>query len=346
MKVIIFAYAKENHTAPVKWALEQAGYEVACWGGLSWTEQQQASLLLNAQTKMTLGPYTVEPGDAIWIRRPDVPTHNPNVSEADRKFAEQEYRAFYHCIAYTLETLPVWCINKFSAARFIHNKAVQLNLARACGLHVPETLLSNSPSRIREFVGRNPNKTIGKGFSPHVWQRSDEEGVSVTETFKLTPESLPQDEVLTYAPGIYQEMVVKQFDIRMVIMGHRVYSFALHNPKKALDWRQDAGLGNVKVEIIPTPADVEKGILEFARKSNICFGSVDFAVDNNGQWWFLEINEQGQFLWLDQFNPEARTLEKFCAFITAPEGSAQPSGRTPGTVPFLCRFHHALQESS
>ena len=338
MKVIIFAYEKENHTAPVKWALEQAGYEVACWGGLSWTEQQQASLLMNAQAKMTLGPHTVEHGDAIWIRRPDVPTHNPNVSEADRKFAEQEYRAFYHCIAYTLETMPVWCINKFSAARFIHNKAVQLNLAGACGLRVPETLLSNSPGRIREFVGRNPNKTIGKGFSPHVWQRSDEEGVSVTETFKLTPELLPSDEVLTYAPGIYQERVDKQFDIRMVIMGQKVYSFALHNPKKALDWRQDAGLGNVTVEIIPTPPDVEKGILEFAQKSKICFGSVDFAVDNDGQWWFLEINEQGQFLWLDQFNPEARTLEKFCAFITAPEGSTKPLEERLGLFPSFADF--------
>jgi hypothetical protein len=324
MKVIIFAYAKENHTAPVKWALEQAGYEVACWGGLSWTEQQQASLLLDAQTKMTLGPFTVEPGDAIWIRRPDVPTHNPSVSEADRKFAEQEYRSFYHCIAYTLETLPVWCINKFSAARFIHNKAVQLNLARACGLRVPETLLSNSPGRIREFVARNPDRTIGKGFSPHVWQREDEGSVSVTQTFELTPEGLPPDEVLTYAPGIYQERVVKEFDIRMVLMGHRVYSFALHNRNKALDWRQDAGLGNVQVEIIPTPHEVEKGILEFAQKAKICFGSVDFAVDEHGQWWFLEINEQGQFLWLDQFNPQVKTLEKFCAFITAPEGSARP----------------------
>ena len=343
MKVIIFAYAKENHTAPVKWALEQAGYQVACWGGLSWTEQQQASLLLDAQTldaqtKMTLGPFTVEPGDAIWIRRPDVPTHNPSVAEADRKFAEQEYRAFYHCIAYTLETLPVWCINKFSAARFIHNKAVQLNLARACGLKVPATLLSNSPGPIRQFVARNPNRTIGKGFSPHVWQRNDEDGVSVTETFKLTPELLPSDEVLTYAPGIYQERVEKQFDIRMVIMGHTVYSFALHNPRKALDWRQDAGLGNLQVESIYTPPDVEKGILEFARKAKICFGSVDFAVDNNGKWWFLEINEQGQFLWLDQFNPQARTLEKFCAFITAPEGSAQPLEHRMGLFPSFSDF--------
>ncbi|HEY6249303.1 MAG TPA: hypothetical protein VI685_05050, partial [Candidatus Angelobacter sp.] len=29
------------------------------------------------------------------------------------------------------------------------------------------------------------------------------------------------------------------------------------------------------------------------------------------------------FLWLDQFNKQARTQEKFCAFITAPEGSTE-----------------------
>jgi hypothetical protein len=339
VKVIIFGYEKENHTAPVKWALEQAGYHVACWGGLSWKEQQQASMLVDpSKTGMNLGPFAVEPGDAIWIRRPDVPTHNPNVSKADRKFAEQEYRAFYHCIAYTLETMPVWCVNKFSAARLIHNKAVQLNLARDCGLRVPATLLSNSPLRIREFVGQNPERTIGKGFSPHVWQREQEGSVSVTQTFELSPEQLPSDEVLTYAPGIYQEMVVKEFDIRMVLMGNRVYSFALHNSRKALDWRQDAGLGNIEVKIVPTPPEVEKGILEFAQKSKICFGSIDFAVDNDGHWWFLEINEQGQFLWLDQFNPQAKTLEKFCAFITAPEGSDRPLEEREGLFPNFSDF--------
>jgi len=335
MKVIVFAHAKENHTAPVKWALEQAGYGVACWGGLSWTPQEQASLLFDEdeQTAMNLGPFTVEAGDVVWIRRPGHPTHNPAVSEADRKFAEMEYRSFYHSLAYTLEMFPVWCVNKFSAARFIHNKAAQLFLARACGLRVPGTLLSNSPGRIRELLARNSHRTIGKGFTPHVWQRSDEEGVSVTETFELTPDRLPADEVLTYAPGIYQNMVDKEFDVRMVLMGHRLYAFALRNPKKALDWRQDAGLGNIQVEIVATPPDVEKGILAFARKANICFGSVDFAVDKNGQWWFLEINEQGQFLWLDQFNPQAKTLEKFCAFITAPEGSVQPLEEREGLFP-------------
>lgn len=339
MKLIVFAYPGENHTATIKWALEKAGYEVACWGGLSWTKRQQASLLFDdAGASMDLGPFTVEPGDVIWIRRPDEPTHNPKVSEADRKFAEMEYEAFYHSLAHTLETLPVWCINKYSSRRFIHNKAVQLRLARTSGLRVPRTLMSNSPGRIRAFLANSPGRMIGKGFTPHVWQRENEGGVSVTETFALTPERLPSDEVLTYAPGIYQQMVEKQFDVRMVIMGHRLYSYALHNPRKALDWRQDSGLGNIQVEIVPTPPDVEKGILEFARKAGICFGSVDFAVDNDGQWWFLEINEQGQFLWLDQLNSQARTLEKFCAFVTAGEGSTEPLEKREGLFPSFTEY--------
>lgn len=324
MKVIILAQANENHTVPVKWALEQAGYQVACWGGLSWTPEQQASLLFNQQTKMALGSFAAEPGDAVWIRRPDQPMINLNVAEADRKFAEQEYQAFYHSVAYMLEMMPVWCVNKFSASRLIRNKAVQLHLARNCGLRVPGTLMSNSPAHVRDFLSHQANRTIGKGFTPHVWQRENQKGAAVTETFELTLQQLPADEVLTFAPAIYQDMVVKEFDVRMVLMGHRVYSLALYNSKKALDWRQDAGLGKVEMEIIPTPPDVENGVLAFAQKAGICFGSLDFAVTQDGQWWFLEINEQGQFLFLDQANPQARLLEKFCAFLTAPEGSTQP----------------------
>ena len=340
MKVIILGHARENHTAPIKWALEQAGYRVACWGGLSWTEEQQTSLSLGhgEPTRLVLGPDAVEPGDAVWIRRPDHPVLNPKVADADRKFAEQEYQAFYHSVAYTLEMLPIWCINKFSASRFIRNKAVQLHLAQACGLKVPKTFLSNSPKGIQDFFGDQTSRKIGKGFTPHVWKRESEEAMSVTETFELTRQQLPADEVLTFAPGIYQNMVVKEFDVRMVLMGHRVFSYGLHNPRKALDWRQDAGMGKVEIEILPTPPEVEKGVLAFARKSGVCFGSLDFAVDRHGEWWFLEINEQGQFLWLDQFNQQARVQEKFCAFITAPEGSTAPLEEREGLFPSFFDF--------
>jgi hypothetical protein len=75
------------------------------------------------------------------------------------------------------------------------------------------------------------------------------------------------------------------------------------------------------VEEVATPPAVERGILSFARQTGVCFGSLDLAVDRNGEWWFLEINEQGQFLWLDDLCPEAQLLGKFCAFLTAPQGA-------------------------
>lgn len=343
MKIIILAHETDSHTAPIKWALERAGYQVACWPGVSWTEQQQASMLLDDQPRLALGQDVIEPGDVIWVRRLEQPIGNPKVHEADKKFAEMEYRSFHHCVAYGLETLPVWVINRFSASSVIKNKWVQLQFARSCGLRVPKTLMSNSPKGVKDFLDHNPNRTIGKSFTPHVWQPQSVGGIAVTETFELTRDQLPAEEVFTYAPGIYQDMVVKQFDIRTVLMGERVYSYALHNPMKALDWRQDAGRGKIEVEIVPTPRDVERGIVAFAKKSGLCFGSIDFAVDMQGNWWFLEINERGQFLWLDQFNPKIKIQEKFCAFISAPEGSIQPLEDREGLFPSFGEYMNKQQ---
>src|SRR5262249_28565006 len=236
MKIIILAPENDNHTAPLKWALEKAGYTVACWGGLSWMEDGQASIQLGSNNKVTLGGHSVDAGDVVWIRRPEPPLPNPNTAESDKKFASLEYRSFYHSIVYLLETLPVWCINEYSAARMMVQKSVELQIAQRCGLKIPDTLMSNNPEAVKTFLSRG-DRTVCKGFTPHVWQKNGYTSVAITETFELTSDKLPSDEVLTYAPAIYQELIPKEFDIRMVLLGDRIYSYALKNAKKALDWR-------------------------------------------------------------------------------------------------------------
>ena len=337
MKILITAPENENHTAPLKWALEQAGYTVACWAGLGWMEARQASISLLPDmqlpdvqlkdtqlkdTQVKLGRHLVEPGDVIWIRRPLEPRPNPQTAPEDAKFAANEYRCFYDSLMYLLETLPVRVVNKYTASRFINNKSVQLVLARACGMNVPRTLMANSPQAVREFFHDNPQRMICKVFSTHIWEKQQGGPIVVTETFELSADKLPSDEVLTYAPAIYQELVVKKFDVRMVLLGEAVYSYSLHNPKGALDWRGDAAHGLVRVEPIITPPEVEKSVLAFAAKSGIACGSFDFAIDNQDRWWFLEVNEGGQFLWLDAANPDLHVQEKFLAFLTAPAGSS------------------------
>jgi hypothetical protein len=92
MKVIILAREADSHAAPVTWGLEQAGYNTACWSGLGWAEDQQAAIFLDTQIEITLGPHPLDPGDVVWFRRSQPANLHPKLCEADKAFAEEEYR--------------------------------------------------------------------------------------------------------------------------------------------------------------------------------------------------------------------------------------------------------------
>jgi glutathione synthase/RimK-type ligase-like ATP-grasp enzyme len=343
MKVLVFANELDNHVTPIRWALQQAGYSVHCWCGLSWTEAEQAWLLLREQPKLALGAHLLEPGDTVWLRQPDQPEFGPGSGDRPTP-PSSHYTSFFASVASIIEMQPVRSINSFSASRLIRHKAVQLHFARISGFKIPPTLMSNSPGAIRTFF-ENQRRTICKPFLSHIWEQSTG-GAAVAGTFELSRDQLPDDEVFTYAPAIFQQMIVKSFDVRTVLMGKSIYSFALRTPDGALDWRPQAALGKICVEPIATPVDVEKALLTFAQKTGVCFGSVDFAVDANGAWWFLEINEQGQFLWIDQFNPAAALQQRFCAFLTAPESSRERLEAREHLFPSLHEYERSPEKRS
>src|SRR5579864_1339617 len=141
MKIIVLAHPKDDHAAPVSWALEQAGYQAACWSGVSWTESEQASLLVNEFPDIYLGANRLEQGDVLWLRQSE---HPPAEQEKDGSPSP----SFFDELAYMFENQPVRCVNPYSALCMVRNKAVQLRLARKSGLKVPETLFSNSPAAV------------------------------------------------------------------------------------------------------------------------------------------------------------------------------------------------------
>src|SRR5690242_2196176 len=93
MKIIVLAHPKDDHAAPVRWALEQAGYQTACWSGVSPDEQDQASLLVDEQPCIRLGKYRLESDDVLWLRQADHHAsdhHSSDHQASDHKTTEPE----------------------------------------------------------------------------------------------------------------------------------------------------------------------------------------------------------------------------------------------------------------
>ncbi len=51
------------------------------------------------------------------------------------------------------------------------------------------------------------------------------------------------------------------------------------------------------------------------KKLGLVFGCFDFIVTPDNEYYFLEINEQGQFLWIEEVNPDIKMLDAFVNFL-------------------------------
>ncbi len=73
----------------------------------------------------------------------------------------------------------------------------------------------------------------------------------------------------------------------------------------------------MKLEPYSLPETIEARLLSLMGQLGLVMGSIDMIVTPEGDHVFLEVNEQGQFLWVEQMNPEIALLEPFAHFLAS-----------------------------
>jgi len=98
---------------------------------------------------------------------------------------------------------------------------------------------------------------------------------------------------------LLQRYVDKAFDVRLTVVGERMFPVAIHagSVPARLDWRTDYGSLTYNADIA-VPPEVAFGVRSLMRGLGLFFGALDFAVQPDGSWWFLEINANGNWHWL------------------------------------------------
>jgi hypothetical protein len=249
---------------------------------------------------------------SVWHRWRSTFVLSPQLSRPDRQHAEREARAGFDGVICSLDARHVNHPHRVAALP----KPRELLLAARCGLDVPVTVVSNSSCQVRAFATGSP--VVRKLFSCHV---PDEAGrCLVGHTRLITNEDLTDLDQIALTAHQVQHYVDKIMDVRVVIVGDRIFPVAIYPLSQAarIDFRTDYRA--LRHEVIGLPDAVEHGIRRFMTESGLLMASMDFSVDRDSRYYFLESNPAGgQYGWL-----EAKTgvrLTEAVADLLAQDGS-------------------------
>lgn len=236
---------------------------------------------------------------SVWYRRPTFFEFGDELLDNEREFARIESAHGIGGIFRSMEA-SLW-VNRPDADAVAQLKPYQLHLARSVGLHTPRTLITNDPAAICSLVERG-ERLVYKIFGGGLVQVPGEMP-SLIYTTEIAEDHLSELDRVRTNPGIFQELLTKQFEIRLTVIGQTMLSATIDSQSHEstrLDWRAaDSGrLQYAPVEKIP--GDVQSKVLQLMTRLNLAFAAVDFVVTDDGRWVFLEVNPGGQFIWLEE----------------------------------------------
>lgn len=251
----------------------------------------------------------------VWNRRAVSAVISPELSTADSLVAEREASMFVEGVKLICASEQRW-VNDPMVERIVGQKPYQLHVARRCGLAIPRTIMTNGSRQLDDFISHN-SPSILKTFYPVSWH--DETEVNMAYAALLNNSDSIDISAATLTSNLVQSYIRKSFELRVFYFGGEVISVRINSQdseKSAIDWRAQLD-GTLKVEeYLDLPDEVLNGIKQFASHLNLQYGAFDFIAGQDGEFYFLECNPSGQFLFMEEWNPSIKLAATFLRFLT------------------------------
>ncbi|QNG47727.1 MvdC/MvdD family ATP grasp protein [Sphingobium yanoikuyae] len=332
--ILIPTQTNDIHAVAVFCALERLGAKPIMIHGADFPSRQFNSI--NIDTKCDLQckfedkdfNFNFNDISVVWNRRLTAPViPDGMLNDQDLPFMKIETKTYFRHIWIALSESVFW-VNPRVAQYAANSKILQLKIARDLGFEFPATLISNKSNDILSFFERHDNVI----YKPFISLGEVLDGKNaVHETVDVYRSDLPSEGIQQLSIGIFQEKIEKKTEVRIVVFGRQIYAveiFSQSNERTLVDWRNHS-LGSVAMKKVEIPDPVKKFCFNMLRVLGLVYGAFDFIIKSNEQWVFLEVNESGQFLFMEQLDPTLELLDAFSRFLIDPKADDTKSHGKP-----------------
>lgn len=240
------------------------------------------------------GSFDLSDVKAAYFRRPGAPEPLVEIEEAEQAYTGLEWQAALQSLYWAVGDR--W-LNAPHAIALAEDKIRQLTVARRLGFLIPETLIGNSPTAAAAFVAERD--VVGKPLRNAVVKGQCSDRVVFTSRVHINGQTDPL--AIRACPLILQREIKKQYDVRVTVVGDQVFAVTIDSqghPETEVDWRKTS-TPDLAHSVYVLPSEIARKCIDMTHSMGLRFGALDFVLDPEGKLWFLEINPNGQWAWIE-----------------------------------------------
>ena len=226
---------------------------------------------------------------AVWWRRPqNYRQHLQSIEPLSRHFAMTDSTSSFNSMWQANDCLWVNNITRDAAAA---HRPWQLELAKQCGLRIPDTLWTPTLDRLKQFWLRYHGEIVYKPLLQNFH--------SENEARRIKPEEFDQIDKVQLAPMLFQQWIPSIADIRVTIVGEEVFTAAV-NLNKNVPFNATTQATTPYYQRHTLPAQTQEKLLLLMKQMYLEYGVIDLRLRPDGEYVFLELHTTGEFLTVER----------------------------------------------
>lgn len=291
--VLIVSNSDDAHATAVHNRLMERSISTHRLNSDTFTSGEHVWCISSVADNKPYSSWSIPDIDVVWYRK----VVFPEAIDTTKSFIRQEIGGLFDCI------LSNYCdcrwVNPRNKLIEAKPKIIQLQHAANLGLRIPDTLVTTSINILKEFSAQHNNQIVAKPIQAQVVGLAQD--AVVVGTRKLTAEYF--ESAIRFSPCFAQEKLSLKSEIRVIVFGDRLYPFRLTAKEKVDDLKQ-LKLRQIDHERCELDESTSQKIRSLVSLYGLEFGAIDLAVIDDESPIFLELNPNGQWLWLQYMTGE------------------------------------------